>query len=81
MPMHGKDLYIKTLISKSETFVKNIRWTAFFYLNPDLRMDQKEAYGFISTEPPPIIQEIKEFENDLVDLIQNIKLRHAPNHV
>ena len=29
-PVHGKDLYIKTLISKSETFVKNIRWRAFF---------------------------------------------------
>ena len=78
--MHGNDLYIKTLISKSETFVKNIRWRTFFYLNPDLRMDHKETYGFISTEPPPIIPELKEFENDLVDLIQNIKFRHVPNH-
>ena len=80
IPVHGKDLYIKTLVSKSETFVKNIRWRAFFYLNPDLRMDQKETYGFISTKPPPIIQELKEFENDLVHLIQNIKFRHVPNH-
>ena len=80
IPVHGKDLYIKTLISKSETFVKNIRWRAFFYLNPDLRMDHKETYGFISTKPPPIIPELKEFENDLVDLIQNIKFRHVPNH-
>ena len=78
-PVHGKDLHIKTLISKSETFVKNIRWRAFFYLNPDLRMDHKETYGFISTKLPPIIPELKEFENDLVDLIQNIKFRHAPN--
>ena len=43
-------------------------------------MDQKETNGFISTKPPPIIQEMKEFENDLVDLIQNIKFRHVPNH-
>ena len=67
--MHGKDLYIDMLISRSATFIKNIRWRAFFYLNPDLRMEQKETYGFISTKPPPIIQELKEFENDLVDLI------------
>ena len=40
-------------------------------------MDQKETYGY---KPPPIIQELKEFENDLVDLIQNIKFRHVPNH-
>ena len=43
-------------------------------------MGQKETYGFVSTKPPPIIQEVKKFENDLVDLIQNIKFRHVPNH-
>ena len=72
IPVDGKDVYIKTLISKSETFVKNIRWRAFFYLNPDVRMDKKETYGFISTKPSPIIQELKEFENDPGVLIQNI---------
>ena len=51
-----------------------------FYCVKDLRMDHKETYGFISTKPPPIIPELKEFENDLVDLIQNIKFRHVPNH-
>ena len=43
-------------------------------------MDQKETYSFISTKPPPIIQELKEFENVLVDLFQNIKFRHVLNH-
>ena len=43
-------------------------------------MDQKETYGFISTKTPRIIQELKEFEKDLVDLIQNIKYIHVPNH-
>ena len=43
-------------------------------------MDQTETYGFISTKPSIIIQELKEFENDLVDIIQNIKFRHVPNH-
>ena len=80
IPVHGKDLYIKTLISKSETFVTNIRWKAFFYLNQELRMNQKERKSFISTKPPRIIHELKEFENDLVDLIQNIKFRHVPDH-
>ena len=68
-------------MSKSETFVENIRWRAFFYLNSDLRMDQKETYSFFISRPPPIMQELKEFEKDLVDLIQNIKFRHVvPNH-
>ena len=33
IPVLGKDVYIQTLISKSETSVKNIKWRAFFYLN------------------------------------------------
>ena len=43
-------------------------------------MDQKETHGFITTKPPPIIQELKESENDLVDLIPNVKFRLVPNH-
>ena len=38
------------------------------------------GYDFISTKPPPIIRELKECENDPVDLIQNIKFKHVPNH-
>ena len=44
-------------------------------------MDQKETYyGSISTKPPPMVQELKDFEKNLVDLIQNINVRHVPNH-
>ena len=68
--------YSEVNTSKTNQYVAD----TFFYLNPDLRMDHKETYGFISTKPPPIIPELKEFENDLVDLIQNIKFRHVPNH-
>ena len=67
-----------------------MRWRAFFYLNPNLQMKHKETYGFISRKtlhphpPPPththILQELKEFENNLADLIQNIKFKDVPNH-
>ena len=43
-------------------------------------MDHKEIHCFVSTEQPSIIQELKEFDNDLVALIQNIKFRHVPNY-
>ena len=38
-------------------------------------MKHKETYGFISSKPPPILQELKEFEKDLADLIQNVKFK------
>ena len=41
---------------------------------------KKHNYGFISTKPTPITQELKGFENNIVDLIQNIKFRYTPNH-
>ena len=43
-------------------------------------MEHKETYGFISSIPAPILQELKEFENDLAGLIQNIKFKDVPNH-
>ncbi|GFR95821.1 hypothetical protein ElyMa_002704600 [Elysia marginata] len=77
IPTHGKDLYTKTLISKTETFVKNLRWRAFSFLNPDIKCREKETYGFNSSNPPPAIQELKEFENELTELMSNIKFKKA----
>ncbi|GFS09353.1 inositol hexakisphosphate and diphosphoinositol-pentakisphosphate kinase 2 [Elysia marginata] len=78
IPTHGKDLYTKILISKTETFVlKNLRWRAFFFFNPDIKCREKETYGFNSSNPPPAIQELKEFENELTELISNIKFKKA----
>lgn len=75
IPIPDNKQYFKCMISKTEKFIRNIRWKAFFYLNPDIKADDKETYGFRSTKPAPTIPELREFEDGLLHIIQNIKFR------
>ena len=79
IPLHGKELYTKALISKSETFIKNLRWGTFFFLNPKIEQQDTETYGFNSTKAPSILSKLKDFENDLTKLIESIKFKHISN--
>ena len=67
--------------NKVETFVKNLRWRTFFFLNPDLESPSKKTYGFNSTKPPPSIPELKDFEDGLALLIENIKFRSTKSNL
>ena len=79
IPICSEKQYIKALINKTEKFVKNLRWRTFFFLNPDLENSTKETYGFNSTKSPPFIPELKEFEDGLALLIENMKFRKFDN--
>ena len=48
-------------------------------MNPDLENSTKETYGFNSSKSPPFIPELKEFEDGLALLIENIKFRKFDN--
>ena len=76
IPICSEKQYIKALINNTEKFVKNLRWRTFFFLNADLENSIKETYGFNSTKSPPFIPELKEFEDGLSLLIENIKLKN-----
>ena len=50
--------YLKCLISKTETLMKNMRWRAFYFLNPKVKRCEKKTYGFNSRKAPPFIKEL-----------------------
>ncbi len=77
IPIPSRKDYLKYLITKAETFMRNIRWRTFFYLNPEITTEQKETYGFKSTKSPPSIPELKEFENGMLHLVQNIEFNNS----
>ena len=56
------------------------RWKANFFLHPEKKPQKKQYFGFKSNTPSPQINELKEFENELVSLISNIKFGNKPNH-
>ena len=76
IPIPDNSSYLKSLISKTELFLRNLRWKTFFFLNPNIPPTAKETYGFKSTKLPPFIAELKEFEDGLMKMIQSIEFEN-----
>ena len=77
VPVPPEDEYIRELIAKVEHFCRRLRWKVFFYLNPEAKVTTKECFGFKSRKSPPQIPELTAFENQLLRLIKNTKLRRT----
>ena len=56
-----------------------MRWKAHFFLNPDTTSSYKETYGFKSTKNPPPVEELKDFEDDMLKMIQSVKFKQVNN--
>ena len=69
--------YLHRLIENTEQFLRRIRWKAHFFLNPDTASPSKETYGFKSTKNPPPIEELKDFEDDMLRMIQSVKFKQV----
>ena len=54
-----------------------MRWKAHFFLNPDTASPSKETYGFKSTKNLPPIEELKDFEDDMLRMIQSVKFKQV----
>lgn len=52
-----------------------MRWKAHFFLNGDGNT-KSSKYGLPTKNSAPIVPEMKAFEEDLVDLISNIKFKN-----
>ena len=70
IPIPSQQDYKIHLISKTEKFIKRIRWEALEFLGK-LDSTEKETYGFRSRNCPPIAEEVANFENNLMMLIKN----------
>ena len=68
--------YLQRLIEKTEQFLRRMRWKAYLFLNSGTISNTKDTYGFNSTKNPPPVEELKEFENDMLKMIQSTKLKH-----
>ena len=69
----------KQLIQKVESFTKRLRWKALVFLGR-LDPNEKETYGFRSNKCPPAVEELAEYELDLVKMINRIEFRSVRNN-
>ena len=56
-----------------------MRWKAMLFLGK-LDQNRTETYGFKTNKCPPAIEELSEFESDLVLMIENIQFRAVRNN-
>ena len=69
-------VYKKCMIEKTEQFLSRMRWKAFHYLNPVTAAD-KETLVFKTKNCPPVVEEMKSFEEGMISVIQNITFKRA----
>ena len=78
----NEDHYLKSLIIRTEDLIKRMRWKIFFYENDDINNEDEEnceTFGFRTHKTAPQSQDLTPFEDDLYNLIVNIKFRNNSN--
>ena len=80
IPLPSQNDFLQRLIEKTEQFLRRMRWKAYFFLNPAVSTSSKNTYGFKSTKNPPPVDELKEFEDDMLKMVQSTKFIQVNNH-
>lgn len=78
IPIPSSNDYMKCLLEKVESFIRRIRWKAFFYDHPDASGSDTN-YNFRSERCPPQHDSLIPFENDLYEMMRSIKFRNTLN--
>ena len=78
IPIPSWQDYKIQLLSKTEKFIIRIRWKALEF-SGNLESTEKETYGFKSKNWPPIVEEVANFEHDLMMMIKNIQFKNINN--
>ena len=83
IPLPTRKAYLKKLIEKTESVIRRMRWKAFFFeksTNEDAHTtNTSKNFPFKSKKCPPQINELANFEADLVNIIKNIRFRKMRN--
>ena len=72
IPIPTRSVYLQKLVEMTERLTQRMRWKAFFFLNPEKAPRQIENYGFKTKNTAPHIKELEEFEQSMLELLQNI---------
>ena len=78
IPIPTKHEYKIQLISKVKQFIKRMRWKALQFLGK-LDNTVQVNYRFKTRKCPPCVEELIDFENDMMYMVKNIEFENANN--
>ena len=78
IPISRPDEYRRYMIGKVESVIKRMRWKAHFFLEGETNSRSNiQHFVFKSTKTPPQIHELKPFEEDMFQMIENLEFRRV----
>lgn len=81
MPISSRHRYMLNLLHKTEEFLAGMRWKSLFFLHKYIRgKENMEKIQFTIRRYPPTIEELPEFEKDMLGVIDKIKFRKIKNN-
>ena len=78
IPIPSKHQYILSLMSKVERVINRMRWKVLEFQG-NLDDNKKNMYSFKSLKCPPPVNEVKNFENELLLMVKNIEFKNVKN--
>ena len=79
IPIPSKNSYFMTMLEKVESFIRRIRWKAYFFekgpASEGRSCDDARIFGFKSSSTPPQSEHLNQFENDLYEMVRNIECK------
>ena len=79
IPVPGKESYMKNMLNMIESFLRRVRWKAYWFNQGDAIPATKETYGFNSENVPPMDDQLSGFENDIYEMANGIQFRRVQN--
>ena len=81
IPLPTLKEYQRALNTKTEKFLIRCRWKLWHYRNPNFRGNGINTFGFKSMKYPPTDKDLKDFENDLLDVVSKLEMKPFRNQM
>ena len=78
IPNPSENEYKLKLIMKTENLLKRMRWKTLAFLGK-LKGSDKENFGFKTVKGPSSVKELVPFENDMMEMINNLEFKRVCN--
>ena len=73
-------IYLQSLLDKLDSFIKRLRWKAFFFdTDNQNKENNKPTYGFKTEATPPQHEGLKSFEHDIYEMVRRIQFKPVKN--
>ena len=80
VPIPSEEEYQLNFLDSIHKLDTRMRWRAHFFLNPNEKINSKKTYGFNTSNAPHVIEELKKFQDGMIEIAKNLKFRKVNNN-